>query len=164
MEMLEEFFGSIYCWFETFFTHNIAANDNLANYLWGEELFVKHGQNLYLGVGLIMCTVTLLIVVAYYYLVNNAKLNHWWGWGLFFLANGFVNLVIGWQWTYTDLMAGYMKITDAASGQVIDSEINGTNCFCFGISNMLLSLMLFFLLSMLIKWKSSNVSEAPFVK
>ena len=61
-------------------------------------------------------------------------------------------------------MAGYMKITDVASGQVIDSEINGTNCFCFGISNMLLSLMLFFLLSMLIKWKSSNVSEAPFVK
>lgn len=71
-----EFFGSIYtALFEGLF------GINLADYLWG--VTSQDGANLYIGIGLWMFGVSLLVAVLFYYIINHPRLNTWWGWGIF---------------------------------------------------------------------------------
>ena len=69
-----EFFGSIYtALFEGLF------GINLADYLWG--VTSQDGANLYIGIGLWMFGVSLLVAVLFYYIIDHPRLNTWWGWG-----------------------------------------------------------------------------------
>lgn len=140
-----EFFGSIYCWFEDFF------GLDLANYLWGVAVETQQ-KNLFIGIGLLMFTISLVSVVVYYYAVNHPRLNNWWGWCVFLAVNTMLNFIAGWQWVQTDLNIGKMDGIDIGEGE----------CLCFGVSNMFLSLMAFILFSYMLKWWSSNCARAPF--
>ena len=152
-----QFFGSIYCWFEDFF------GLVLADYMWGLASPAQTA-NLFIGIGLWMFGITFAMSVFFYYVVNHPQLNHWWGWSIFLIFNALINGILGWQWVLTDYYAGKMHTTCPLTNQEIPLDIGSSNCVCFGISNMILSVLVFFIISCIIKWWSTNVSAAPFVK
>lgn len=149
-----EIFGSLYSsFFEDFY------GLDLANYLWGSTS--EGGTNQYIGIGLWMLGISLLVAVVFYYVVNHPKLNNWWGWLLFAGINCAINFVVGWQYVQRDFDAGLMTTTDD-TGQQVALEVATTNCLCFGVANAIIALVFFFLFSMAIKWRSKSCSHAPF--
>lgn len=153
-----EFFGSMYCFlFEDFF------GLDLADYLWGVSA-EKVTTNQFIGIGLCMLGISFGIAVLFYYIVNHPRLCNWWGWGLFLIGNAAINCFIGWQWVEKDKSAGLMKFVNPETNQPVDLPIDTTNFICFGVSNMLLSIVAFFIFSCIIKWWSTNCASAPFVK
>ncbi len=152
-----EFFGSIYCIFEEFF------GLNLANYLWGQTS-PDQTTNRFIGIGLIMFFISLLVAVVFYYVVNKPKFNKWWAWGIFLVANMVINFFVGWQWALKDFYAGKMVALNSTNNLLEPLPINETDILHFGVSNMLISLVAFFVISMIIKWWSTNCPDAPFNK
>ena len=150
-----EFFGSIYCWLEDFF------GLELADYLWGEATS-KQVSNMYIGIGLSMLCISFFMVVLYYYIVNHPRLNNWWGWFIFWITNGIINFIVGWQWVLKDYYDDLMVKTDPATNQEIDLDIYTSDILAFGVTNMIDALIAFLVFSYIIKWWSSNCSRAPF--
>ena len=150
-----EFFGSVYCWFEQFF------GLDLANYLWGiTSPYAKTNQ--YIGVGLSMTGITLLVVILYYYIIDKPSFCHWLKWLLFLVANAIVNFIIGWQYVCADLYDSKMVTLDSVTGKEISLPIENFHCLCFGVTNMLLSVLAFVILSVGLKWWSRNCKTSPF--
>ena len=152
-----EFFGSIYCWLEEFF------GIELANYLWGEAS-PEQQSNMFIGIGLSMLIISLVIVVLYYYVIDHPRLHHWWGWLLFWGANAIINLVVGWQWVLKHYYDGYMVRKSPITGKMEDLPISTSDIFAFGVTNMINAMIAFFILSLILKWWSTNCPHAPFVK
>ncbi len=150
-----EFFGSIYCWFEDFF------GLELANYIWGESSPYSQ-TNAYIGVGLWMLCISFAIVIIFYYLINHPKLNHWWGWLIFFGVNAVINFIIGWQRFLVDYNKDFMVKIDPVSEELVQLDIYPSDIACFGVSNMFLAMMAFIIFTLILKWGSSNCSRAPF--
>lgn len=150
-----EFFGSLYTsLFENFF------GLDLANYLWGQTS--QSGTNLYIGIGLWLLGISLAVAIIFYYVIDHPKLNNWWGWLIFTGINAIINFIVGLEWTLTDLYAGKMVQLDPRTNQWVDMNITSSDCICFGVTNAILSIVIFFIISMIIKWKSKSVSHAPF--
>lgn len=150
-----QFFGSIYCLFEDLF------GLDLANYLWG--LASPESQtNAFISIGLTMFGITLFFVVLYYYIINLPRLCTWWAWSIFGGINALVNLFVGWQWVLNDYYDGKMITIDPATNLKTPLNIGESEILCFGVSNMLLSLLAFFLFSLALKWWSRNCSHSPF--
>lgn len=150
-----EFFGSIYCWLEDFF------NVELANYLWGESSS-SQASNMFIGIGLTMLITTLLVAVIYYYVIDHPKISNWWGWSIFLGVNALLNFVIGWQWVLKDFYAGKMVMKDSVTGKDVDLPIDYSDILAFGVTNMLDAIIAFVIISYVIKWWSTNSSNAPF--
>lgn len=150
-----EFFGSIYCWFEDFF------GLELAEYLWGNSSPLSD-TNSFIGIGLSMFIISLVMVLIYYYVVNHPRLNHWWGWGIFLVTNAVINFIVGWQWVLKDYYDGKMVTIDPATNLQTPLNIGESEILYFGVSNMLLSVMIYIIFSFIFKWWSSNCSRAPF--
>lgn len=150
-----EFFGSIYCWFEEFF------GLDLANYLWGQASPLAQ-TNGFIGIGWAMLGISLVVCVLFYYVVNHPRLCNWWGWGLFLLINAVVNFIVGWQYVLKDYYADLMVTVDPSTNQKVPLNIGESELVCFGLSNMILSLLMFVLFSFIFKWKSTNCSHSPF--
>ena len=152
-----EFFGSIYCVFEELF------GLELAEYLWGNSSPLSQ-NNQFIAIGFWMLGISLAIAIIYYYVVNHPRLCHWWGWGIFSIFTLLINFIIGWQWVLKDLYEGKMIGIDPVTNQNVPLNIFESDCIYFGVSNMLLSLVAFFIISCLFKWWSSYCASAPFVK
>ena len=150
-----EFFGSIYCWFEDFF------GLELADYLWGNSSPLSD-FNSFIGIGFSLFGVSLLMVFIFYYAVNHPRLNNWWGWGIFLVINAIINFIVGWQWVLKDYYDGKMVTLDPSSNLQTPLNIGEAEILYFGVSNMLLSFMVFFIFSFIFKWRSRNCSNAPF--
>lgn len=151
-----EFFGSMYCFlFEEFF------GIELANYLWGIAS-PKQLTNMFIGIGLSMLCISLVVAVLYYYIINHPRLSNWWGWSIFLGVNAAVNFVVGWQWVLRDYYDGLMVKVSATTGKKVDLMINESDILAFGVTNMILAIAWFFIFSLIIKWWSSNACNAPF--
>lgn len=151
-----EFFGTMYCWlFEDFF------GLELADYLWGISS-PKSQINSFIGIGWTMLGISLAFVLIYYYVVNHPRLNNWWGWGIFLVANAITNFMVGWQWVLKDYYQGKMITIDPATNLEIELNIGESNILCFGVSNMFLSILAFFIFTLIFKWWSNNCSNTPF--
>ena len=83
-----ELFGDLYCWLEDFF------GLELADYLWGLSSPQQTG-NMFIGIGMTMLCISLILTIVYYYLLNHPRLNNWWGWSIFLAVNAFLNFVVG---------------------------------------------------------------------
>lgn len=150
-----EFFGSIYCWFEDFF------GISLADYLWGQSSPLQM-ENMFIGIGLSMATISIVVAVIFYYIINHPRLNNWWGWGIFLVINSIINFFVGWQWVLKDYYAGNMIIINPSTNIEEPLPIQETDILCFGVSDMIISIVFFFIFSMIIKWWSKNCPTAPF--
>lgn len=109
-----------------------------------------------------MLSISLFVVVCYYYIVNHPRLNNWWGWFIFLCVNALINFVVGWQWVLKDYYAGLMVKKDAATGKVVDLPIYPEDILAFGVTNMIYAIVVFIIFSYMIKWWSTNCSRAPF--
>lgn len=147
-------FGSIYCWLEEFF------GIELANYLWG--VYSSNQVNLFIGIGFAMIGISLFMVIAYYYLIDHPRLCNWWGWGIFLTINAVVNFIVGWQYVLTDFYNGLMVKIDPVTNAQISIDISSTELLAFGATNMINSIIAFFVITFIIKWWSTNCSRAPF--
>ena len=150
---MSEFFGSIYCWLEDFF------GIELAEYLWGESS-PEQLNNMFIGIGLTMLVISLIVAVCYYYIINHPRLNNWWGWLIFLGINAVINFVVG--WVLKDYYAGSMVKKDAATQKMVDLPIYSDDILAFGVTNMLDAIIAFTIFSYIIKWWSTNCSRAPF--
>lgn len=150
-----EFFGSIYCWFEDFF------GLELAEYLWGNSSPLSE-TNSFIGIGLTMFGICLTMVLVYYYAVNHPRLSNWWGWGIFLVINAVGNFIVGWQWVLKDYYNGKMVTIDPSSNLQTPLNIGESEILYFGVSNMLLSILVYVIFTFIFKWWSRNCSTAPF--
>lgn len=150
-----EFFGSIYCIFEDFF------GLELAEYLWGQASPVST-TNSFIGIGFWMLGISLVMTLIYYYAVNHPKLNNWWGWGIFLLINAVINFIVGWQIVLRDYYDGLMVTIDPSTNMKVPLNIGESEILCFGVSNMIISIVAFIIFSFIVKWWSTNCSRAPF--
>lgn len=154
-----EFFGSIYCWFEDFF------GQVLANYMWGEGSELSSPlspENSFIGNGFAMFGISIAIVLVYYYALNHPRLNNWWGWLIFLGINAVTNFIVGWQWVLKDFYEGKMIYIDKSTNMQVPMNIGESEIVCFGVSNMILSILAFIIFSFIFKWWSTNCSRAPF--
>lgn len=150
-----EFFGSLYCIFEDFF------GLDLADYLWGQAN-PEITSNSFIGIGLWMFGISLAVVLIFYYLVDSPKLNNWWGWGIFLVINAVINLLVGWQMVLRHYYEGLMIRIDASTNMIEPLSVGERDIVCFGVSNMLLSIVVFITFSFIVKWWSRQCSHAPF--
>lgn len=152
---MDQFFGSMYCWFENFFSIE------LADYLWGNSSPYQT-TNMFISIGLSMFVISLFMMICFYYIINHPRMNNWWSWGIFLIINGVINFLVGWRWVLADFYEGIMVGVDQATNQEVPLEIYERNILCFGVSNMILSMLAFFVFSYLFKWWSVNAGKAPF--
>lgn len=150
-----ELFGSIYCWLEDFF------GLPLADYLWGTNS-PEQMSNMYIGIGLSMISISFVMTLCYYYVVNHPKLNNWWGWLIFCTVNAVINFVVGWQWVLKDYYDGLMVRVDPSTGKTVDLPIYYSDMMAFGVTNMIDAIVAFVFFSYIFKWWSTNCSRAPF--
>lgn len=150
-----DFFGSIYCWFEDFF------GIELANYLWGQSS-PEQQDVMFIGVGISMLFISLVVAVLYYYVINHPRLGNIWGWLAFLVVNAIINFLVGWQWVLKDYYDGLMVKVSAITGKLEDLPIDEGNILAFGVTNAILSVLAFLIFSSIIKWWSTNVSHVPF--
>ena len=149
-----DFFGSIYCVFEEFF------GLDLADYMWG-QLADDQTSNLFIGIGYWLLGISLLVAVLFYYGINKPRFGNFWAWLVTCLINAIVNFFMGYYWTVSDLYEGLMVATDPKTGIQEQLPIYQSDCLCFGVSNAILSIVVFFIISILIKG-GSNAKNAPF--
>lgn len=153
---MDQLFGSMYCTpFEHFF------GIELANYLWGQSSPLSQ-TNQFIGIGLSMLGISLAVAVIYYYVINHPRLNNLWGWLIFIAINAAINFFLGWDWVMKDFYEDKMVTIDPATNLRVPLNIGETDIIFFGVSNMLLSIVAFFLFSCCIKWWSRNCSRTPF--
>lgn len=151
---MDQFFGSIYCWFEDMF------GLDLADYLWGQASPIMT-NNLFISFGLAMFAVSAVLMVIFYYVHNPVRhCSVWW------LAYGGIVALLqflwGWQMTLKDYYDGLMVKMDSQTHQQVPLNIYPGDCALFGVANMILGLALFILFSFLFKWWSKNNSHTPF--
>lgn len=152
--MFGEFFGGFYCWlFEDFF------GLDLANYLWGGASPYQT-SNMFVAIGLSMFAISLVIMLVYYYVVNHPRLCNLWGWLIFLGVNVTINFLVGWQWVLRHLYEGIM-VSLNVNGDEVPLNVDEWNCVNFGISNSILSIIMFIVFTYMLKWWSTNCWPAP---
>lgn len=161
---LEELTGNLYCWFQSFY------GENLSEHFWGWEDATQSytGQLVYNSVGLYTLLVSAIFMVLYYYVINHPRFCKPWHWGIVAIGNSLVALFLAYYRAISDYNNG--KIAESlmyefdADGEIIDELITTSNCWGFGVANMFVAFIFFFLLSLFFHWWSSNAKYSPFVR
>ena len=134
-------------------------NDLFAN--WYELLAYFKGfsddrfnQSLYVTIGLCMVLIPVGILSIYYYAVDSVKFSKWWHWLLLVVILSAINFGIAYIISYNDLSYLYEQQNKALP---YASEFVG-----FSLINALWTIVVSFIWSMIIKWKSKNCRRTPF--
>ncbi len=149
---MKDFFAPIYELLKALY------GSDLADHLYGLDPAGSGdytARSLYVTVGFLLIALTASIVSAYYFLLNSPRYNRWFHWAGFMAANFFINLGIGFYLPFLDYDKG--KIAPA-----IRDAIDTGHLWGFGMANALLSLVLFVVLSIILKRFSRNCSTVPF--
>ena len=131
-----EFIGRIYCVFESLF------GQQLGEYLWGYNCETD------------------------YYVINSARFHRWWSWLIMMCFNGVLCFFFAYWWIKEDfkdnLIGDCLLYLRNDSGDIADYYITDSSFWGFSLTNAILSIAVFFLLSMLLKWGSVNCRKSPF--
>lgn len=153
-------FDEIYSWLSPMFGEDL--HDFLLGFICPNEMKPDgsfDGPDHYLMFGWIALGIALFVAITYYYFINSAAFNKWWSWLIMLIVTGVCNFFIG-----ATMTIGYFK-----SGKIGDCLIYGQNggineisYWMFGLANMFVSIAFFFVISMIIKWKSISCKRSPF--
>lgn len=159
---MEDILGNIYCFFEGLF------GENLAEHLWGYDCDTQsYVTNAFNQIGIINLIITLFFAILFYYIINHPRFNRWWSWLIILGIAGIINLFIGYGWTANDYYSGnisdcLMYVRDP-EGNIISQLIFPADCWMFGVTNMIVSFLLFSVISFTIKWWSRNCKHSPII-
>lgn len=135
---MNDFFAN---WYES-----LAYFDNFSDDL--------YNQNLYITIGLCMVLIPVIFMSIYYFVVNSVKLNKWYHWLILAVILGVINFCIAYFCSFNDLSFIYEQQNKELP---YSSEFVG-----FSLINVLWSLVVTFVYSMIIKWSSKNCRRTPF--
>lgn len=153
---MEEIFGKTYSLLESLY------GKPLSEYMWGYDCSTQEYDLdlLYNQFAMIAILSAVIIPPVYYYVWNPVRRQQLKYWGLM-VATGLVNFVIAFFMLKKDLdngLIGDCLLYDEQGNQVIDTM----NIVMFGVVDFLFAAILFFLFSMVIKWRSKAVRHYPF--
>lgn len=144
------FFETIYCWFQGLFGVDLA--DYLAGFDCETSTFIGIYRFNTIGFGTLIIVAALAAV--YYYVINSPRFSQWYHWLIWGCFTGFVNLLFG--GLYTSYFYNEGLIPNCLNVEIID-------CWMFGVANFIVSFAIYFVISLLIKWKSTNCRCTPFM-
>ena len=153
---MEELLGNIYCLLESFY------GKPLSEYLWGYNCNDQDysGDLIYNQIGIIAIAFAIIVPPIYYYIWNPVRKQQFKYW-LLMGVTAFINLLIAFFMISSDYdngLIGACLLYDDKGILIIDQ----TNIVMFGLVNALFSAILFFVFSMIYKWKSKTVKYYPF--
>lgn len=159
---MENFFGQIYCWFQSFF------GQDLSYYLWGYDplTMAYSNPNMYNLIGLVTLIISIIIVVVYYYIFAHPRYCRWWSWLITLGINGVIALFVGYGIVMNKYVNGYihdsLMYQRDTEGNILSVLIGESNCWGFGVANAFVSIMFFIVLTFLLKWWSKQAKHVPF--
>jgi len=140
---------TVYSWFFPLFGSQLAEH----LYGWDEVTQGYTNINLFNYIGFWMFIITATVCLTYYYILNHPRWNRGLIWTLILASVAIINFFIAFGICYYDLHNGYISS---------DLFVVNSDCIGFGFSNFIISGVCFFILSILIKWKSRNCKYTPF--
>ena len=157
-----EFIGRIYCFFESLF------GQQLGDYLWGYNCETENFSSpvLFPRIALWTLLISLLVSVLYYYIINSSRFHRWWSWLIMLFSNSLLCFFFAYWWIKEDylnnLIGDCLLYLRDESGAVIEYYITDSSFWGFSLANAIISLAVFFILSMILKWESTNCRKSPF--
>lgn len=133
-------------------------NDFFAN--WYELVYLGNfsndmfNNNLYVVIGLCMLLIPMVVLTLYYYVVNSVKFYKWYHWLILVAVLALINFLIAYFTSYNNLSYIYEQQNKALP--------YSADFFSFSLVNMVWTLVVSFIWSMIIKWGSSNCRRSPF--
>lgn len=156
---MNEILGNIYCLLEGLF------GENMADYLWGYNCQTEayDGQNLFNIIGLFSIIITIVFVLAYYYLplylFNHPRSNRRWNWLIILFVSGIVNFFYASTTLVNHFMDG--RIEDCLMYSKDEPPIQliyTSDCWMFGLVNFFWMSLLFVIVSVIVIFIGSRVS------
>ena len=154
--------GEIYNWFQSLF------GQDLSYYLWGYDPVTGGytNPNLFNHIGLIAIIVSLLLVIWFYFIFNHPSYCKWWSWLITMGVDSVIGLFVGHAIVFSKYQGGYipqqLMYQFDQNGNIVANLIGPSNCWGFGIANMIVSILLFIFFSFIFKWWSSAAKYVPF--
>jgi hypothetical protein len=154
---MNDFFAMIYELFLGLY------GQNLGYYLFGFDCdFAVVNQSGYAFVGFWLIGISIAVAALFYYAINSPRFQRWYHWLIMLGVNATINFLVAFNLTNGDLGAGKIPecfITDPATQQTL---IDNASCIGFGLANVIVSSLLFIIISFSIRWWSTNASTCPF--
>ena len=142
---------------------SVMIKDLIANFyeLWGGFYLGKfsnlmYSEDLYLPVALYSILIALVLNVLYYYILNRPSTGNLKVWSLHIVLGCVINAIVAYVSSQNDLIEIF-----ASENQVIPESFY-YDMVIFAIINAGWTVILMFLLSLILKWKSPNSSYIPF--
>jgi hypothetical protein len=157
---MQVFFANIYLLFDVLF------GANFWEYLWGYNCETEDysNPNIFYLVGLITCVVSGGITMLYYHVINHPYFEQRRRWLITLAATAVINLCIAWGIVYSDFINGVigdcMMYARDDKGGVISQLIYPSDCWMFGMANMIVSAGFFVIFSFIFfifEWRNRVV-------
>jgi hypothetical protein len=134
---------------------------SLSDYLWGWECGTEAytGSQLFNTYAIALFVCALILVVLYYYVWKPVRRQRLY-WALLLVATGALNFYIAYHGVNSDYDNGLIGscLLQDENGNAL---INGNDIVGFGMANGLLAILVFVLLSFILKWGSKTVRNYP---
>ncbi|MBQ9254682.1 MAG: hypothetical protein IJ180_07925 [Bacteroidales bacterium] len=123
------------------------------------------GSNLFNGIFACSFVVSILIFFLYYYVIGHygsprwARLKYW---VIVLIFNFVVNLIGPSMFCKNEMRNGKMVKLDPSTEENISLQITSIDCWMFGLYNAILFSVIFFIICIIFKKWSTNISHIPF--
>lgn len=95
-----------------------------------------------------------IVFVLFYYVINSPRFNRWWSWLIALAVVGISAYVWGFQVVNVDVLSQSIAPS-------LISKIGSLNAVMFGMYNSMFSILVFFVLSLLLRHWSKNCKHSP---
>lgn len=149
-------FKLIYSWFYSIYSMY------LFDYLKGMDCDGYFaGPDHFITIGSYMIIASLLVAVIYYYIIDHPRFNRWWSWLIMLFSSAVINFTVGFSYVYNKFNGGQIPLCfmETEEGEQL---LTNSNCVLFGLTNAFIGAIVFIILSVLIKWWSTNSKNSPF--
>lgn len=148
---MNDIFGAVYGVFQDFY------GTTLCDFLYA------YGS-VYTQIGVATIAVSLVVSVLYYYVINHPALNSWAGWGASAALCAFICFGVALARVLAIYNAGEMVTMNVTTGMHEAIGVGMTELVNFAFSAAVVSLVVYFIVSMLMRLGSVNCSHYPHVK
>ena len=138
---MNDFFQKLY----EMFGYNQGFSDNLYN------------TGTYSPIGILMFAISLVGMAIYYYAINHPRFNRWYNWLFVVLILCAINLGIAFFKAYSVIEGVFQQQNQAVPYPTM-------NFIEFSLTNVFWTIISCLLLSLIIKWGSTNAKYSPFIK